>query len=109
MARGLTREELQAQLDAERTRNDVMAKKLTALEQDRSFSHEKITAEAIPTKLETFEAWRDEGLARGYGHPVRKAGVGQWAFYACGNPSYGTLGEWSEIQKSGYFIERRAL
>ena len=109
MARELTRKELQAQLAAERARSDAMAAKLSALEQPKAFSRDEIQTEAMSTDLETFEQWRNAGLARGYKHPLR-TGKGQWVFFANGRDQlHGILGAWDDNTHTGHFIERRAL
>jgi hypothetical protein len=105
MSKPPTREELEAQLQAERARNDKLAADLAAANEAASRPYRGPSlSEAVYGNYANLEEWKAAGMARGYGLPIQR-GNG-WQFPAPG--SYGgVLGEWDGSR--GYFTERKRL
>ena len=102
MNKPVTRKELEAQLQAERSKNEALSARLVASEQTL-LTRGPTTTEAIYGEFPDFESWRAAGFARGYDQLVRRGG--SWQFLAPGVG--GVLGAWDGDR--GYFIQRRSL
>lgn len=96
-------DELKAQLQAERSKNEALSARLVASERT-VLTRGPTTTEAIYGEYPDFESWRAAGFARGYDQLVR-TGANNWQFLAGGVG--GVLGAWEGSR--GYFIQRRSL
>jgi hypothetical protein len=102
MANELTRDELEAQLQAERSKNVALSARV-AVAEETVLNHGPTVTEAVYGDFKDFEAWKAAGFARGYYQLVRQGAI--WQFLAQGYG--GVLGAWEGSR--GYFIQRRSL
>ena len=95
-------DELKAQLQAERSKNEKLSARLVTAEQT-VLTHGPTTTPAIYGEFPDFDSWRAAGFARGYNQLVRQGST--WQFVAGGVG--GVLGAWEGDR--GYFIQPEEL